>query len=107
MYKFLVILNNIKLYVKINIYKHIKKKYGQANIRNLRLYKRLKTKYMKINADLKYIKTCMKAELTPCFVKVNLARKSRKPRFQKTRKCKIRNRSRIAQETYVPLKLLD
>ena len=36
--------------------KLIKKKYLQ-DIRNICLYKRLKTKFMKINGDIKYIKT--------------------------------------------------
>ena len=73
MFKLLVILYIIKLYAQINIYKHIKKKHGQDVIRNVRLYEKLKTKYMKINADIKYIKSCKKEELTPHFAKVNLA----------------------------------
>ena len=52
----------IKLYAQINIYKHIKKKHGQDVIRNVHLYEKLKTKYMKINADIKYMKACKKEE---------------------------------------------
>ena len=55
MFKLLVILYIIKLYAQINICKHIKKKYGQDVIRNVRLYEKLKTKYMKINANIKYM----------------------------------------------------
>ena len=73
MFKLLVILYIIKLYAQINIYKHIKKKHGQDVFRNVRLYEKLKTKYMKINADIKYIKSCRKEELTPHFARVNLA----------------------------------
>ena len=60
----------------MNIYKHIKTKHGQDIIRNVRLYEKLKTKYMKINADTKYIKTPKKEELTPRYAKVNLAQRS-------------------------------
>ena len=62
MFKLLVILYIIKLYAQINIYKHIKKKHGQDVIRNVHLYEKLKTKYMKINADIKYMKACKKEE---------------------------------------------
>ena len=62
MFKLLVILYAIKLYAQINIYKHIKKKHGQDVIRNVHLYEKLKTKYMKINADIKYMKACKKEE---------------------------------------------
>ena len=83
MFKLLVILYIIKRYAQINIYKHIKKKHGQDVIRNVHLYEKLKTKYMKINADIKYIKSCKKEELTPRFAKVNLALKSGTVRLKK------------------------
>ena len=38
---------------------------------------------MKINADIKYIKTCKKEELTPRFAKFKLALKSGTTRLQK------------------------
>ena len=72
----MVILYLIKLYAQINIYNQIKKKHGQDIIRNVRLYEKLKTKYMKINANIKYIKTYKKKQLTPSLAKVNLALKS-------------------------------
>ena len=83
MFKLLVILYIIKLCTLINIYKHIKKKHGQDIIRNVRLSEILKIKYMKIDADIKYIKTCKKEELTSCFPKVNLALKSGTTRIKK------------------------
>ena len=83
MSKLLVILYIIKQYAQINIYKNIKKKHGQDIIRNARLYEKLKTKYMKINGDIKYIKSCKKEELTPRFAKVNLALKSGTVRLKK------------------------
>ena len=39
--------------------------------------------YMKINAAIKYIKTCQKEELTPRFAKVNLALKSETTRLKR------------------------
>ena len=83
MFKLLVILYIIKLYAQINIYKHIKKKHGQDVLRNVCLYEKLKTKYMKINADIKYIKSCKKKELTRRFAKVSLALKSGTARLEK------------------------
>ena len=38
---------------------------------------------MKINAAIKYIKTCQKEELTPRFAKVNLALKSETTRLKR------------------------
>ena len=62
MFKLLFILYIIKLHAQVNICKHIKRKHGQDVIRNVRLYEKLKTKYMKINADIKYMKACKKEE---------------------------------------------
>ena len=58
MFKLLFILYIVKLHAQINICKHSKRKHGQDVIRNVRLHEKLKTKYMKINADIKYIKFC-------------------------------------------------
>ena len=76
MFKLLAALYIIKLYAPINLNKHIKKKHGQDIVRNVHLYEKLMAKYIKINADTKYIKTCKKEELTPRFAKVNLSLKS-------------------------------
>ena len=38
---------------------------------------------MKINVDIKYVKTCKKEEVTPRFAKVNLAQKSGTTRLKK------------------------
>ena len=76
MYKLLVILFIIKLYFRINVYKLIQKKKGQDVIKYVRLYEKSKTKSMKLNADIIYIKSCKKEDLIPTFAKVNLATKS-------------------------------
>ena len=51
MLKLLVILFTIKLYVRINIYKHIGKKHGQDIIKIVRLFEKLKSKYGKFKAE--------------------------------------------------------
>ena len=71
------------MYAQINVYKHIKKKHGQDIIKNVHICKKLKTKYMKINVDIKYIKSCKKEELTRCFANINLALKSGTARHRK------------------------
>ena len=76
MFKLLVILFIIKLYAHINIFKLIQKKHGQDVFKNVRLYEKLKTKSMKLKADITYIKSCKKEEVTPTFAKVNLSIKS-------------------------------
>ena len=52
MLKLLVILFIVKLYARINIYKHIGKKHGQDIIKIVRLYEKLKSKYAKLKADI-------------------------------------------------------
>ena len=48
----------------------------QDVIKNVRLYEKLKTKSMKLKADIIYTKSCKKEKLIPTFAKVNLALKS-------------------------------
>ena len=42
----------------------------------VRTYESLKTKLMKVQADIQFIKSCKKENLIPIFAKVNLAIKS-------------------------------
>ena len=72
----LVILFVIKLYAWNNTFKLIKKKHGQDIIMIVRSYESLKTKLMKVRADIKFIKSCKNENLIPTFSKVNLAIKS-------------------------------
>ena len=76
MYKLLVILFVIKLYAYNSIFKYIKRKHGQDIITLVRRYESLKTKYMKLQSDIKFIKSCKKENLIPTFAKVNLSIKN-------------------------------
>ena len=76
MWKFLVILVVIKLYARINIFKKIKKKHKQNVLNVVRKYERLLAKFMKLQANIKFIKTCKKEYLVPKFANVKLATKS-------------------------------
>ena len=70
MLKLLVILFIIKLYARINIYKHIGKKHGQ-DIKIVRLYEKLKSKYAKLKVDIDFIKGCKGEAIILTFAKVN------------------------------------
>ena len=76
MYKLLVIVFIIKLYAHNSIYKYIKRKHGQDIITLVRSYESLKTKYVKLQSDIKFIKSCKKENLIPTFAKVNLSIKT-------------------------------
>ena len=54
----LVILGVIKLYAQIDIFKQIKKKHGRNLLNLVRKYERLLAKFMKLQADITFIKTC-------------------------------------------------
>ena len=56
MLKLPVILFIIKLYARNNVFKHVKKKHGQEIIRTVRSLENLKTKYVKVVADIKFIR---------------------------------------------------
>ena len=72
-FKLLVMLFIIKLYVRINIFRHIKKKYGQDIIRVARKLEDLINKHIKIQLDINFIKTCKRKDLIPTFAKENVA----------------------------------
>ena len=73
MLKLLVILFIIKLYARINIYKHIGRKYGQDIIKIDRLYEKVESKYVKIKADIDFIRCCEQEAIIPTSGKVNLS----------------------------------
>ena len=75
MIKLLVILFTIKLYAR-NIFTCIKKKHGPDVRKLVRSYELLMTKYMKVTADIKFIKLCKVEKIIPLFAKVNLSIKS-------------------------------
>ena len=75
MIKLLVILFIIKLYAR-NIFTRIKKKDEQDVRKVVRSYESLMTKYMKVTADIKFIKFCFVEKIIPTFAKVHLSIKS-------------------------------
>ena len=69
MIKLLIILFIIKLYVW-NVFECIKKGYEQDVTRIVRWYESLKTKYVKVTADTKFIMLCKVERIIPTFAKV-------------------------------------
>ena len=96
MIKLLVILFIIKLY----IFTRIKKKDGQDVRKVVRSYESLMTKYMKVTADIKFIKLCKVEKIMPTFAKVNLTIKSG------SRKLKLRI-ARLVMESEIQSKHLE
>ena len=67
MFQLLALLFIIKLYVRSNFFKLIKKKHGQDVITAVHNYEKVKTKWMKVDQDIKFIKPCKKEHLVPTF----------------------------------------
>ena len=61
---------------EIIFFKYVKKKHGQDIITVIRSIEKTQRKFMKVSADIKYIKTCKKERLTPTFAKGNISLKS-------------------------------
>ena len=55
------------------IFKLIKKKHGQDVITAARNYEKVKTKWMKVDQDIKSMKSCKKEHLVLTFAKVDLS----------------------------------
>ena len=72
----LILLFIIKLYAHINVFKFIKKRDGQNVIKAACNFEKVKTKWMKVDQDIKFIKSCKKEHLVPTFAKINLYIKS-------------------------------
>ena len=72
----LILLFIIKLYVRINVFTFIKKRDGQNIIKAACNFEKVKTKGMKVDQDIKFIKSCKKEHLVPRFAKINLYIKS-------------------------------
>ena len=73
MYKLLVILYMIKLYARINIYKHIKGKYGQRILKDARLLETIRSKLTKVKYDIEFLNTCKRNRLCPTFARPKFA----------------------------------
>ena len=72
----------INLYARIDIFKQIEKKHGQDVLKVVRKYERLLAKFMKLQADIKFIKTCKKEYLIPTLANVKLATRSGNKRLK-------------------------
>ena len=83
MFKLLVLLFVIKLYAHNNIFKRIKKKRGQDILSIVRSLENLKTKYMKVQADIKLIKSCKQENLIPTFANIKLSLKYNNNKLKK------------------------
>ena len=75
MFKLLVSLFVIKLCAENDIFKYVKKKYGQ-DITVVQSLKKMQRKFLKVKADIKYIKTRKEEQLTSTFAKVNISLKN-------------------------------
>ena len=84
----------------VTIFTHIKKKYGQDVRKLVRSIESLMTTYMKVTADIKFIKLCKVEKIIPTFAKVNLSIKS------ESRKLKLRI-ARLVMESEIESKHLD
>ena len=82
MFKLLVVLFIIKLYARTNIFKHVKKKHGQVTLLVIRKIKDQRTRLMKTKADIQFIKTCKRENITPTFAKVKLSIKNGNRKLQ-------------------------
>ena len=60
----------------MNTFKYINKKHGQNVMKTVRTHESLKTKLMKVETDIRFIKSSKKDNLIPIFAKVKLAIKS-------------------------------
>ena len=75
MFKLLVSLFVIKLCAENDIFKYVKKKHGQ-DITVVQSLKKMQRKFLKVKADIKYIKTRKEEQLTSTFAKVNISLKN-------------------------------
>ena len=64
MFKHLGTLFTFKLYVRIDIFRQIRKEHGQSILNIVRKYEQLKFKLMKIQTDITFIKTFKVEDLT-------------------------------------------
>ena len=82
MFKLLVILFIIKLYARNDIFKLARKKHGQNISKVVRKYEKLQSQLLKVQTDIKFIKTCKSERLIPTFANVKLAIKNGKHKLK-------------------------
>ena len=61
------------MYARSNIFKYVKKKHGQDTLIVTRTLEDLKTRRMKTEANIHFIKTCKRENIIPTFAKVKLS----------------------------------
>ena len=83
MFRLLVILFVIKLYVQTDIFKRIKKKHGQSVLNVVMKLKNIKTSIIKLQEDIKFIKSCKRENLILTFANVKLAIKTDNTKLKK------------------------
>ena len=74
----LIILFLYKLYPHINIFKYIKEKYGQSEIKLTRIIQKQHTKITKIKYDINYLLHCKRNGLIAHFARLKFAVKINK-----------------------------
>ena len=84
MFKLLVLLFIIKLYARNNIFKRIKKKRGKDILSQVRSLENLKTRYMKVQTDIKFIKVCKQENLILTFANVKLSLRHNNNKLKET-----------------------
>ena len=89
MYLLLTILLTIKLFARIDIFKIVKRTYGQEIIIITRNLEDLISKHHKIKLDINFIKKCKQEDLIPTFATVHLAIKHGTIRLKKKIACII------------------
>ena len=67
--KLLAILFSLKLYTRINIFRHIEEKYGQKEIKLPRVIQKQRSGIAKIECDIKYLLFRKLNNLTPLFAR--------------------------------------
>ena len=72
MFQLLVFLFITKRYARSNMFKYFKKKHGQDTLIVTCTSEDLKTRLMKIEADIHFIKTYKRENIKPAFAKVKL-----------------------------------
>ena len=82
MFKLLVILFIIKLYAQNDIFKLVRKKHGQKILEVVRKYEKLQPQLSKVQADIKFIKTCKSKRLIPTFANFKLGIKNAKHKLK-------------------------
>ena len=70
---FLVILFLLKLYARVNIFKHIEEKYGQKEIKLARVIQKKRSRITKIQCDIKYLLSCKQNGLISLFARPKLS----------------------------------